>query len=160
MNEQGPNIISFTKGMEKREQEIKDLVQKVREKVDELQAWRVIVEGWIVAAKEQGDEVSAQEYERDQDLLDRLIDQGQRHLIDGEIAIDDGWWRYWQHEARVWEQEMKRDLLQDIENELIMVDGMITVLESTENISEAQEKELLEFRSRKAELELEKSKYE
>lgn len=160
MNEQGPKIIPFTRGIEKREQEIKGLAQKVRDKVDELRAWRVIVGGWIVAAKEQGDEASAQEYERDLNLLDLLIDRGQQHLEDGEIAIDDGWWRYWQHEVRVREQEMKRDLLNGIEEELAMVEGMIAVLEGTENLSEAKIKELQEFRKRKDVLALEKSKYE
>lgn len=161
MNEQGSkNIVPITMGMEKREREIKDLVQKVREKVGELQAKQKIVEGWIVAAKKQGDDASVQEYERDLALLDVLIREGQEHLVSGEIAIDDGWWRFWQHEARVREQEMKADFLENIEGELAMVEGMIAVLEGAENLSEAQAKELQEYRIRMDALVLEKRKYE
>lgn len=143
-----------------RKGEIRSLQQKVQSKIGELLELRGIVSGWIIAATKEGDEESVREYEADLARLDILIEDGNRHIAEGQILIDDSWWRHWMQDMAGIEREMKADILVELEEELAEINGMIAVLEATEPLSEEQMQQLEEYRKRKQALELEITKYQ
>lgn len=153
-------IIPFEKGIEKQAARVETDITRLRQLIVRLEETRHMVVGWIDAARAQGDLKSVGEYEKDLGRVDRGL-EGTRLLIEkGQTIIEERQLQQFQHEMNVFKEEMRLDILKDIGEELVMVEGLIARLEATETLSEVQKKELQELQHRKEMLELEKSKYE
>ncbi|MFZ1654386.1 MAG: hypothetical protein WBO92_02130 [Candidatus Moraniibacteriota bacterium] len=158
--EEPKSVIPLRKGIEMQEAKIEAGIARLRRWIARLEETRKMVAGWIIAAREQGDDESVAQYEIELEDIDLRLEGARLHIEEGQAIVDERQWQQFQHEMQVFEEEMRADILKTIGDELAMVEGMIAMLEATETVSAEREREIVELRSRKQALDATRTKYE